>query len=218
MGRELPRLQLRLSGRTWSGRTYDRRNEPVTASRDRLHEAGVLGSIAEDFPQPHDRVVQSVVKIDKGIPWPEAIAQFFAGDNFARLFQKQDQNLKGLFGELESETVLAELASFQIRFKHTEMQNSRNRCGATHGSGSEYSSPSALGSKSERQNSILFVFKHKAKDAEMFTIGQIKHCTEALMRCRLSPRRKQHFARTAEILLRGAAQSHFQTTKRGQRQ
>jgi len=111
--------------------------------------------------------------------------------------------------------VLAELASFQIRFKNAELQNPRNRRRATHESGSEYSSPPTPGSKLERESCILLVFRHKAKDAEMSTIGHIEHCAEALVWRRVSPRRMWGSSQTAQILLQGAA--HFLTTNRGTR-
>jgi hypothetical protein len=52
-----------------------------------------------------------VIKAHEGIVLPQASAQFFAGDNLARIFEKYSENLKRLFGELQPETVLAKLAS-----------------------------------------------------------------------------------------------------------
>ena len=63
-----------------------------------------------------------MVKIDKSVAWPETTAQFVAGDNLARILKKHDQNLKRLLWELESKTMLAELASLQIHLENTEMQ------------------------------------------------------------------------------------------------
>ncbi len=73
-----------------------------------------------------------MVKIDKSVPRPEAITQFLAGDKFTWFLKKHDQNLERLFWEFEPETMLAELASFQVHFENPEMQNSSNRRRATH--------------------------------------------------------------------------------------
>ena len=73
-----------------------------------------------------------MVKIDKGIPGPQAIAQILSRDNFTRIFKKHNQDLKRLLWELQSKTVLAELASFQVHLENPEMQNSSNRRRATH--------------------------------------------------------------------------------------
>jgi len=53
-----------------------------------------------------------VIKIDKRVPRPEAIAHFIARHDLAGLLQKDDQNLKGLFREFKSQTVLAQFANF----------------------------------------------------------------------------------------------------------
>ena len=78
-------------------------------------------------PREHHGVVQSVVKIDKRVSRPQAVAQFFARHNFARLLQQDDENLEGLFGEFKPKTVLAEFAGFQVDLKNSELQYSRER-------------------------------------------------------------------------------------------
>ncbi len=127
-----------------------------------------------------------MVEINEGIAGPEAFAQFLSRDNFAGILKKDNQNLEGLFCELESETVLAELAGLQIHLENAKMQYSRNRRRATHESGCEYSAVRAQGSKLERESSIRFVFNDKLRDAEMFLIGRIEHCTRPPARCKLS--------------------------------
>jgi len=73
-----------------------------------------------------------MVEIDEGIAWPEAVAQFLSGDNFAWILEKHNQNLEGLFWELEPETLLAEFASFQIHLENTKTHYPRNRRRASH--------------------------------------------------------------------------------------
>jgi hypothetical protein len=73
-----------------------------------------------------------MVEIDEGIAWPEAIAQFLASDNFAWILKQHNQNLEGLFWKLEPETLLAELASFQIHLENTKTHYPRNCRRASH--------------------------------------------------------------------------------------
>jgi len=192
-------VQLRVG---WRGNgTCNRRNETIPASGNRFHKAGVLGSIAQHFAQAHYGIVQSVVEIDKGIAGPKAIAQFFARDNFARLLKKHDQNLKRLLWKFDSETMLAELASLQIHFENTEMQNSRNRRRATHGSGWEYISARAQG-QSWRAGALSFLFStttagmQKCYRLDTSSIALRRYCS-ADCRGQESP-----FSAIAEILLR----------------
>jgi hypothetical protein len=97
-----------------------------------------------------------VIEIDEGVPGPETIPKFLAGDDFTGLLEKNNQNLKWLLGKFESDTVLAELAGFQIQFKNAELQNSGDGCGATHGLVSEYIARRKQGQSGEPPVSLLF--------------------------------------------------------------
>ena len=81
-------------------RSRNRRNKTVTAPRNCFYETGIFGRVAQDFPQPHYRIVQPVVEIDESVALPETVAQFVSRDDLARVFQEHDKNLKRLFREL----------------------------------------------------------------------------------------------------------------------
>ena len=99
-------------------------NETVAAPRNGLYKTWLVGGVAEDFTQPHDRVVESVVEVDEGVTLPETVAKLVAGDDFSRLLQKDGQNLKGLFGKLEAHAVLAKFGCFEIDLKDAEAHDS----------------------------------------------------------------------------------------------
>jgi len=60
-----------------------------------------------------------MVEIDKGVAGPEAFAQFVAANNLAWLFKKNRQDLKGLFGQLDAQTMLAQFEGFEVKVEYT---------------------------------------------------------------------------------------------------
>ena len=50
---------------------------------------------------------QAVVEVHKGVSGPELLPQFLAGNEFSGVFEKQCENLKGLFLKLNLDSVLA---------------------------------------------------------------------------------------------------------------
>ncbi len=85
----------------------DRRDEAISASRQRLDKSGVIGGISQRFAQLVDRRVQTVVEIDEGIGGPVLITQFFASDHFARPLQEDGEDVKGLLLKLDPHALLA---------------------------------------------------------------------------------------------------------------
>ena len=89
----------------------NRRDEAIAAPRYGFNKARVFGRIAQDFPQPHHGVVQSVIKINERVAGPQPAAQFVSCDNLTRVFEKDGEDLKRLFRELEPNAMLADFAS-----------------------------------------------------------------------------------------------------------
>src|SRR6266478_3733118 len=98
---------------------FDRSNESVATPRQSLNEAGTIGRIAQNFAQPHYGIVHSMIKIHKGVARPKACAQFIPGNSLTRLFKKDGQNLKGLFGQFEAQTMLAQFERFEVNLEGT---------------------------------------------------------------------------------------------------
>lgn len=99
---------------------FHRCDETVALPWQGLYEPRVLRRIPQDFPEPHDRVVQTVVEIDESVAGPKASAQFFARYYFPWLFEKHGQNLKRLFRKLQAQTMLTQFTRLHIGFKSAE--------------------------------------------------------------------------------------------------
>jgi hypothetical protein len=61
-----------------------------------------------------------MIEIHKRVARPQPLAELLARDYLSRPGQEHAQNLEGLFGQLQTQTVLAELSGFQIGLKHAE--------------------------------------------------------------------------------------------------
>src|SRR5882762_7056569 len=103
------------------------RNKTIAPARKGFYESRTLGRISKNFAQPHYRIVQSMIKINKRIAQPEPIPQLLARNHIARLFQENGENLERLLGHLESQAVLANFAGSQVNFKCAKAHRFRNR-------------------------------------------------------------------------------------------
>ena len=52
---------------------------------------------------------QPMIKVDESVLFPEGIARFFTGDDFARMFEEQEQEQEGLFLKPDETPALAKL-------------------------------------------------------------------------------------------------------------
>jgi hypothetical protein len=67
----------------------DRRNEPVSTSRECLDENWGVRRFTQRIAQPLDRSIETMIKIDKGVRWPEPVANFFSRNQLAGMLQEQ---------------------------------------------------------------------------------------------------------------------------------
>src|ERR1700682_2926417 len=111
----------------------DRGNKAVATTRKRLDEARVFGGIVQSFTEPHDCRVEAVIKVDEGVAGPEAALQFFASDHFPAVFQKDGEDLTGLFLELDANAVLAEFAGPEVKLVNAEAHRVCRYGGLFHG-------------------------------------------------------------------------------------
>jgi hypothetical protein len=96
------------------------RQETVSTARHSLYKRGILGGISQGVPEAPDGGIQAVVEVDIGIGRPEAVAQFFPGDDLARTVQQFGEYLKRLLLQLDLGPTAAELTRAQIEFKNSE--------------------------------------------------------------------------------------------------
>jgi hypothetical protein len=69
--------------------------ESISALRDGLNIAGIIGVIVQRIPQLTHRHPQAAVKINKRIAGPEAASKFFTTDYFSGIFQERDEEPMG---------------------------------------------------------------------------------------------------------------------------
>src|SRR4029077_16037112 len=79
----------------------DRRDEAVTPTRNGFNKGRIVGRIAESVTKLLDGSVETLIELDVGSIRPQAAAQVFAADHFARMLQQCGENLKGLVLEAD---------------------------------------------------------------------------------------------------------------------
>src|SRR6266516_5224832 len=112
------------SGLGLSARGIDRLDvgeEPITAARDGLDEARVLGRIAERFANLIDCFVEAVVKIHDRAG-PESAAQFLPGHQFSRFLEQHCQHLERLLLQPDAQAMFRQLAGSKIDFEDPKLQ------------------------------------------------------------------------------------------------
>ena len=66
----------------------DRSKKSITTPSDSFDESRIIGGVTQGIAQAANGGVEAVVKIDEGVGRPEAVPQFFPGDDFAGFFEK----------------------------------------------------------------------------------------------------------------------------------
>jgi hypothetical protein len=102
---------------TWNGHTS---YEAVAMAGNGLDESRIVGRIAQHFAQPLDGHVQSVVKVNKGVCWPESGMQFLAGDDLVWVLEKLEQDLKRLVLHLEPDPIFPYFRGARIYLENTK--------------------------------------------------------------------------------------------------
>ena len=88
----------------------DGRNEPVAAARDGFDKPRRVGRVPESVTQPLDNDVQTVLKIDEGVFWPEPLSQLLTSDELAGVLEQQCERLKRLLLQVDARARLSKLA------------------------------------------------------------------------------------------------------------
>src|SRR5215469_14084965 len=83
-----------------------RPDEPVAPPIKSLNKAGILGIVAQGLAKLLDCTVQAEIEINKSVLRPQALLQFFAGDDLPRSLQQHGKDLQRLILELDLETRL----------------------------------------------------------------------------------------------------------------
>ena len=99
-------------------------NEPVAATRQRLHEPWALGRIVQGSTELVDCCVEANVEFDKRAGGPNRLAQVLTRHHFAGVLQEQGQDPKGLLLQPDLDPALAQLACVKINLEHSEPHHS----------------------------------------------------------------------------------------------
>jgi len=81
-----------------------------------------LGGVAERFSDPLDRIVQRLVKVDKGIGRPQTLSQLVAGDQFTWALKQMYQYLDGLSLQAKLGPLFSQFAGLAVEFEYAEAQ------------------------------------------------------------------------------------------------
>jgi hypothetical protein len=117
--------------RTWFNRR-NRRNKPVTATRNGFNKPRVFGIVVNRRAQPLQDYVQAAVKIDVSSFWPKPLAQFFAADDLSWSLQEKEKKAKRLFLDFDSYAVTAEYPVNRVRLEQSKTEDSARRGRALH--------------------------------------------------------------------------------------
>jgi hypothetical protein len=108
------------TGRGLSGgnvQSCDRRDEPVSPTRNGFDERGSIGGIAEGEAEFLDRSVEALVEVDASSVRPQAGAQFFAADRLTWPLEQYGQDLERLILQMENGAAVVEYACRKICLK-----------------------------------------------------------------------------------------------------
>jgi hypothetical protein len=124
----------RRSGFHLAGRILlDGGDKTIAAAWERFDVAGIVRGIAERFTEAHDGGIQAVVEINESVTGPEALLQFLASDHFAAMFEKDGENLAGLFLKFYPNAMFAQFAGAEVEFVRAKAQRVRRYRGILHG-------------------------------------------------------------------------------------
>ena len=123
--RKVSRSSARPSAKGRSAASATRRSASTGAMkryprpRDRFHETGVVGVVAEHGPQTLDGRVEAVLEIDVGARRPQPLAQLVTGHHAATVGQQHPQHLEGLVLEAHGYKVrVTELTGLEHSLKN----------------------------------------------------------------------------------------------------
>src|SRR5262249_4344834 len=81
-----------------------------------------LRFVRKGFAKAFNRGVDAAIEVDKSVGRPKFLAEFFAGDQVARMCKQESEYLKGLVLELQADAVLVQLTRTQIDIVNAEAQ------------------------------------------------------------------------------------------------
>ncbi len=95
-------------------------------TRQRFDKPWAFRRIIQRRPQPLHGVVQALLKVHKGVGWPELLLQFLSGDGLAGTMQEHGQDFHRLPLQPDLHAFFAEFPSLRIKLEHAKTESRRN--------------------------------------------------------------------------------------------
>jgi hypothetical protein len=90
------------------------RDKPISSPGQCLDVLWGIGFVAECFPQFLYGGIEAVLEVDEGVGGPDPFLEFFAGDEFAGIFEQNSEDSDGLGLDLELKPVLIEFSGVNV--------------------------------------------------------------------------------------------------------
>src|SRR6202007_2784559 len=120
-GKDCDGVERPTSASQLGGRLFNRSDKTIPAPGQSFYETWRFGSVPKRFPQPLNGIINSVIEINEGIGGPNILAQVFARNDPARLFQQNPKNLERLLLQADPGSVLlAQFSGLRVQFKARE--------------------------------------------------------------------------------------------------
>ena len=114
----------RLFGRGPRVDALHRHQKPVPAPRQRFNITRGLPGIVQRLSQPLDGRIDTVLELDDGPVGPESVMQFLPRNHFAGVLQQHRQDLDGLIGKPDLDSVSTKLSRSQIQLERAKAEES----------------------------------------------------------------------------------------------
>src|SRR5208282_4056077 len=105
--------------------SFGRHDQTVSLAWNRLDVEGLVRGITEDLAELVYCSVDVGVVVDVGIGGPEALAQFFASDDFTWFIEKRHQDLIYLSLQLDARAIPGDFLALLVNLKRTKTHKTR---------------------------------------------------------------------------------------------
>jgi hypothetical protein len=95
-------------------------HKAIASSSQGLDISWCFDFVSQDFTEPFDIGVETVFEVDEGVGGPEALANLFAGNQLAGLFEQDGEDFDGLALQFELEVVPPQFFSVWVEGEGAE--------------------------------------------------------------------------------------------------
>jgi hypothetical protein len=103
---------------------FNRRDEAVTAPRNRLDVSRTIRIVPESRPDLVDAEINAAIEVNKRVVSPDTLLNLRTADDFSRPLREHMQDNELLWLEFEKDTALSQLLRIWIQFEGSEVNPS----------------------------------------------------------------------------------------------